>query len=179
MAVESTVKLSIQNYKSIKQLAEDLGMSVRAVADTIVTEGLANAKQVGRAMSTDGNFLSKIQDEVNKLRADNLKLQTRLDDLESDLEEDEEEEPGTTLTKEDLLNPKRPAKPKELKEEQNLYCGDCLKERGKYVWLDPEKKPETCPECGRKLKWEEESGGGMGWLLAGVAALALLSGARR
>ena len=179
MGVESTVKLSIGNYKSLKQIAEETGMSVREVADAIVSEGLSNAKDIGKAVSGNGNLLSQLQSEVNKTRAGHLKLQTRFEQLEAELGAEDEDEEPTTLTKADLLNPKRAVKPGELKEGQEHYCKDCFNSSGEYVWLDADEKPENCPKCGRKINWGEESGGSMGWIIAGVVALALLGGVNR
>lgn len=179
--MEAAVKVNGKIHRAIKSIADGTGKSAREVAELLITQGLSKADRLGDKMSIDGDLLSKVQARLDGIETDHLKLQTRLLKLEEELEEDEEEleEEGISLTKEDLLNPKKATKPGELEEGQEYYCRECLNRRGKYVWLDSEKKPETCPECGRRINWGESSGSGTAWLIAGVAALALLSGAKR
>lgn len=177
--METAVKVNSKVHSAIKEIAANTGMSVREVAELLISQGLSRADKLGEKVSTNGDLLSRLQEQLNHIEGDHLKLQTRLLKLEEELEEEEGEEEPKTLTKDDILRPKRAIMPGEIKEGQQYYCKDCLNERGEYVWLDPEEKPEVCPECGRKINWGDGSGGGSGWLIAGVVALALLSGARR
>lgn len=184
--MEAAVKVNGKIHGAIKEIAASTGKSAREIAELLISQGLSRADKLGDKMSIDGALLSKVQARLDGIETDHLKLQTRLlkveeelEELEEEPEEEAEEKKPIELTKDDLLGTKKAVKPGEIKEGQEYYCKGCLDKRGKYVWLDPEEKPETCPECGQKINWSENSGGGTAWLIAGVAALALLSGARR
>jgi DNA-directed RNA polymerase, subunit RPC10 (contains C4-type Zn-finger) len=167
---DTTVKVSAKTYKTIRALADDSGMSVREVVDSLVNEGLNNAKEVGKVVSLNNNLVGKLKNDIDELRRSNAELAARLDDVE--------DEDAIELTKESLL--KRAIKPvKKEMDGMRYLCKDCLAE-GKEVELDIEEKPERCPECGRKINWKgEEGGNGLGLVLVGLLALSLVGGLNR
>lgn len=180
------VKVSSGLYKAIKKMSEDSGLSVRKIADELVNYGLEKATEIGkREAKNNSDLFDDVQEELRKLKKSNFELQTRLADLEdSEFIEDDSEDEGVELTKEDLLKkPKRPLKP--ITEEgknngKSYFCKECERE-GRHTELDPENDPANCPVCGRKVDWanvDTEYSGGFGWAIFGVLA-ALAVGASR
>ena len=173
---EGTVKLGLKNYNTVKALADKSGLSVREVADNLIHEGLNNANELGKVVSSNDNLVDKLRADVEALRRSNAELKGRVDDIEVEVgEQAAEVVKAAEITREDLLGkPSKASKPGKRETDETVYfCVHCAK-NGKRVELDAEEKPESCPGCGRKLNWKGEEGSGIGTVLLGLLALAFL-----
>jgi Rubrerythrin len=168
--MENTLKVKVKTYKAVKEIADESGLSLGEVADTLINEGLSGAKDLGR-MSEGKIDLNNLRADLDGVKAHNRRLQRKVDELTEEVEGEDAVEPAGVLTKEDLLG----RKPK-FRKENNVVarCDSCGEA------LDDEEKPERCPGCGVKLDWDKKgegtgAGTGAGWVIAGVIALALLN----
>jgi len=175
-----SIKITGEHYQQIKAIAEKARLSIRAVAERVIDEGLNTTERMGKVVVNNPDALAKVQKSLAQMRENQAEVLDRLDGLEEgEVVEDELDEPvpGKKLTL---------AVPSVRSEEVDgfrYYCQGC----GALLPGDPEEdRPETCRDCGAKLDWthletsgkSKESSGSGGVILAGFLALLALSSLR-
>jgi len=172
-----SIKITGEHYQQIKAIGEKAGLSIRAVAERVIAEGLNATEQVGKVVVNNPDALAKVRKSLAQMRESEVGIMERLDGIEDETLEDGE----VTQGKKFEVKAPVPVVRKEDDGEFEYHCAEC----GSPLVSEPEEdRLENCRDCGARLDWahpentekgSEGFGAGKAILVGFLALLAVSS----